>query len=237
MRLEKPKIEDLLIANDTDTDSNCIVCYETSKTLAKCCKAPICNECYLKWLETKRQCMHCKADQCTFDQWITFYRVDTEDNYSTILDLYIDEYMNMLIERYGISQQNNNSQIQEILNIINNLNIPINTVENSNGTNENNNGENSNGNVSNSNGTTENGNGTNENGNGNGNDNVDIIFDFYLTSFHNNLNSQAINELRNIYTDLYEEQNENDTSISSILRTTILDFINSTLNNINNEPN
>ena len=56
----------------------CIVCYEETNNRVSCCDAAICKICYLKWLEQKRQCMHCKEDQCNFETWMDKYRVEPD---------------------------------------------------------------------------------------------------------------------------------------------------------------
>lgn len=63
----------------TDIITDCIVCLEPTSTRANCCRAAICKDCYLRWLSIKRQCMHCKTDQCDFEEWVERYRVDTGD--------------------------------------------------------------------------------------------------------------------------------------------------------------
>jgi hypothetical protein len=58
----------------------CLVCFEDTLDRVKCCTAAVCEKCYFKWLAQKRQCMHCKADQCDFDTWVSNYRVEENDS-------------------------------------------------------------------------------------------------------------------------------------------------------------
>ena len=60
------------------TSEQCIVCYTDTTNRTICCSAAICTECYLEWLKIKRQCMHCKQDQCDFNIWFEQYRVEPE---------------------------------------------------------------------------------------------------------------------------------------------------------------
>ena len=63
-----------------EKNDTCIACYEQTHKRVSCCNAPICKECYLEWLKVKRQCMHCYADQCEFDDWVNNYRVEPQLN-------------------------------------------------------------------------------------------------------------------------------------------------------------
>ena len=54
----------------------CIACFEDTLDRTKCCRVAVCKECHDEWLTIKRQCMHCKADQCDFDTWINEHRVE-----------------------------------------------------------------------------------------------------------------------------------------------------------------
>lgn len=65
----------LIEVEEIDT---CLSCFEETKNRVTCCKATICNNCYFEWLKHKRQCMHCKTDQCDFDTWMEKYRVEQE---------------------------------------------------------------------------------------------------------------------------------------------------------------
>lgn len=56
----------------------CLVCYKDTTSVVTCCQAVICKSCYLEWLKYKRQCMHCKADQCEFQKWFDNYRVEED---------------------------------------------------------------------------------------------------------------------------------------------------------------
>ena len=58
--------------------ATCIACFENTLNRVSCCGAEICKGCYYEWLKTKRQCMHCKADQCDFNTWVNEYRVEPE---------------------------------------------------------------------------------------------------------------------------------------------------------------
>jgi hypothetical protein len=210
MSVEKPNIEDLLINSNNKED--CIACCEISLTVSKCCKAPICSKCYLKWLESKRQCMHCKADQCSFEQWVAHFRVDSneEENYNNLLDSFIEEYLNNILQRIGIT--NENAVLEEFLNAITNA-INYNT---------------NNASDSNSNNASE------SNTNNADDSNTNLILDFYLTSIplNNNINNVNTNEL---IQELYNELNstQDDVAISSILRNTLLEFLRSSNNNNN----
>lgn len=75
---------DTLGLNNVDATETCIACYEETECRAKCCKAAICTDCYNEWLKAKRQCMHCKADQCDFDRWVNEFRIDN-DNIADIM--------------------------------------------------------------------------------------------------------------------------------------------------------
>ena len=68
--------------HETDISGDCIACYEETKWKVECCKASICEDCYLKWLETKRQCMHCREDQCEFERWVEKYRKESTTEYT-----------------------------------------------------------------------------------------------------------------------------------------------------------
>lgn len=96
-------MEDKLVSGQ-EAD-NCIACFESTVTRAFCCKAPLCKGCYLEWLKTKRQCMHCKADQCEFEEWFSKYRQDVDE---------IEEIYDMDIEIIELSLNNTNSIIQEL---------------------------------------------------------------------------------------------------------------------------
>lgn len=89
-----------------DSIENCIACFEGTNTRAFCCKAPICKKCYLEWLKTRRQCMHCKLDQCEFNEWVEKYRQETND------DLDIEQELD--IEIIEISLDNTNHIIREL---------------------------------------------------------------------------------------------------------------------------
>ncbi len=69
--------EKLLLNSGADLQS-CMVCYHETYCITTCCHAPICKSCYLEWLKRKRQCMHCKDDQCDFETWMEKYRVEEE---------------------------------------------------------------------------------------------------------------------------------------------------------------
>ena len=68
--------EQLILILGEDPINSCIVCCEDTLYIVKCCHAPICKQCYLKWLQQKRQCLHCQADQCYFNTWVDNYRKD-----------------------------------------------------------------------------------------------------------------------------------------------------------------
>ena len=70
-------LDENLIYGDKEA---CLSCFEETETQVACCKVSICKDCYYKWLQNKRQCMHCKVDQCDFETWVKDYRVEPEIN-------------------------------------------------------------------------------------------------------------------------------------------------------------
>jgi len=94
-----------IITGDTDT---CIACFEDTTNHVECCNAPICEDCYYTWLKTKRQCMHCKEDQCDFDLWVNEYREEP--------DFDPQEYLHELIQQDA--EQIPAFGIQNLLNAI-----------------------------------------------------------------------------------------------------------------------
>ncbi|KKM26279.1 hypothetical protein LCGC14_1586320 [marine sediment metagenome] len=100
--------------NDTDTSQTCIVCFEETTNVTMCCQAPICKDCYLEWLKHKRQCMHCKEDQCDFDTWVNEYRVEP--------DFDPHEYLHQLLQEGGLDHpmfvQDAGFGLQALLNVI-----------------------------------------------------------------------------------------------------------------------
>lgn len=61
------------------TISECNVCGENIDTVSQCCNIHICESCYLEWLKTSRECMHCRKDQLPFDEWVRTHREDREE--------------------------------------------------------------------------------------------------------------------------------------------------------------
>lgn len=57
---------------------DCIVCCSSTDTSSKCCNLTICKNCYIEWLKTSRECMHCHKDQMEFNEWVENHREDTE---------------------------------------------------------------------------------------------------------------------------------------------------------------
>lgn len=74
--------EELVLIFNTEETPDCaifcIACCEETINVTKCCRAPVCKVCYIEWLKQKRQCMHCKADQCSFRTWMDNYRVEPD---------------------------------------------------------------------------------------------------------------------------------------------------------------
>ena len=105
---------------------NCMACFESTSTAAFCCKAPICKDCYLEWLKKRRQCMHCKADQCPFEEWVTEYRTEDDDNDEEesaldieIIELSIDETNHFIQELTEYTLLNlSNQSIQELIDSV-----------------------------------------------------------------------------------------------------------------------
>jgi hypothetical protein len=100
-----------------ETPAMCIACFENTLNRVECCTAGICKECYYEWLKTKRQCMHCKADQCDFNTWVNEYRVEPEFD--------PQEYLHNLLQEddvvYGTNPMfTNNTEfsVQDLLNVI-----------------------------------------------------------------------------------------------------------------------
>ena len=61
-----------------ENTQQCLACFEDTDCVTACCQAPICKDCHNKWLKQKRQCMHCKEDQCDFDTWFNEYRIEPD---------------------------------------------------------------------------------------------------------------------------------------------------------------
>jgi hypothetical protein len=102
--------EDLLLVANSDPSNDCIACCDETINITKCCRAPICKKCYLKWLTQKRQCMHCKADQCSFKTWFNNYRIEP--------DFDPQEYLHNLISNPPENQASPDFTISNFLNII-----------------------------------------------------------------------------------------------------------------------
>ena len=76
----KPEITELLNVGTRNASEPCLACYEDTIDSTKCCKAAVCQSCYTEWLKTKRQCMHCKEDQCEFEVWVEHFRIEEDFN-------------------------------------------------------------------------------------------------------------------------------------------------------------
>jgi len=72
--------EQLMLIFGVNEQQICIACCKDTINITTCCHAPVCKSCYLEWLKHKRQCMHCKVDQCAFQGWVNNYRVEPEFN-------------------------------------------------------------------------------------------------------------------------------------------------------------
>ena len=97
--------------NDTklimsETSVSCIACFEDTLNRVSCCNAGVCEICYYEWLKNKRQCMHCKEDQCDFDIWVNKYRVEPEFN--------PQEYFHQFIQNNSIGNFNLDNMIDTI---------------------------------------------------------------------------------------------------------------------------
>ena len=105
--------EEVVLILDANELQDCIVCCEPTLNIVKCCRAPICKVCYIEWLKQKRQCLHCKADQCTFQIWI--------DNYHTEPLFNPQEYLHDLINDMHNSPETQtvpNFTVEDLLNFI-----------------------------------------------------------------------------------------------------------------------
>ncbi len=89
-------MEEFLIT-DNKVDS-CLSCTNQTNFISKCCKKPICAGCFCKWLETKRQCMHCRADQMEEDIWIEKYRKEDPEHDQQIIQEQIQSFMQDIMQ-------------------------------------------------------------------------------------------------------------------------------------------
>jgi len=102
---------------DSDTFDNCIVCGEQSKKRSLCCNQTICGDCYFEWLKYKRECMHCKKDQTTFEDWVENYRDESVRNNGNNLE---ENLLNLTFSINTVNANNINIEdtIQSITDII-----------------------------------------------------------------------------------------------------------------------
>lgn len=65
---------------NTGEEGECSACTNSTIYRSKCCGQSVCDTCFLKWLETKRECMYCRADQIDFDTWINNFKKDDPED-------------------------------------------------------------------------------------------------------------------------------------------------------------
>lgn len=69
------RIRERLVLNvHGEEDACCCVCTEPTIKTTDCCRAPVCRTCYERWLQERRQCFHCRRDQCGFETWMNHFR-------------------------------------------------------------------------------------------------------------------------------------------------------------------
>jgi len=98
---------------DSEIFDNCLVCSESSKKRSVCCNQTICGDCYFEWLKYKRECMHCKKDQTTFEDWVENYRDESvRENEENLLNLTLS---------FNAISANNNINIEDAIQSINDI--------------------------------------------------------------------------------------------------------------------
>jgi hypothetical protein len=96
-------VSKILLLTESSENGVCIACFDETHCIVDCCRAPICRTCYLEWLKRKRQCMHCKADQCSFQEWIDHYRTEEEFNPHQYLHQLLQTENTELVESFELA--------------------------------------------------------------------------------------------------------------------------------------
>jgi hypothetical protein len=70
---------------NTNNTSDCSVCYSETEYISKCCSLSICEKCYIEWLKTSRECMHCHKDQMEFQEWVDNFKQSSDEEFYSIV--------------------------------------------------------------------------------------------------------------------------------------------------------
>jgi hypothetical protein len=131
---------------DSSELDDCTVCLESTGLSSNCCRLSICGNCYIEWLKSSRECMHCRKDQMDFNTWVDNYKIDNSpppvsliplgftataeimdgNNVPVSVNLTSDQLLTMFINEIEnvntINNDNSNSNSNDSPNIVGTIN-------------------------------------------------------------------------------------------------------------------